>query len=485
MEPTRRGFLKGAAGAAALLASRPRSASAATTPELRTATIGFLGQGGLGVEIMAQATAPAQMRVAIWADGNQAGTVVTPWAASSTIAPYNVSNARKFQLPSLDLHGHSWQYAVTCCPRDVDPETNQGLWITSTPRTLPLIPPAGAPAAFAFGFSSCQQVYPKTDPLLRPDAVRPAETIAQLNGRGLISYSHIGDMGYPPTNSSQPRYENFSTQFRNFYSHPQIAPLVAATISEHIQDDHDLGRDDLYSNPNDPSDPPGYGAWYQAHPAPRQAFADLTPGCPRYPAQSYRRWQVANVEFFLLDCRTYSDRRRVTDPTQCENGKYCSNLGQVQRQWLYNVLRASTADVKVILSPRYFYADYSTTNLDGTAGGGERGEILSVLRTLSGFVLICSGDRHAAAHVDYTPLGAPNVAEMLCGPAHTDVHHPISSGPGVLWCQGRKDAATKAGPNLAGRVEIDTLVSHRATLHWMQGDGSDLHTATVPLPVAG
>lgn len=480
MAATRREFLKGAAGAT-LLASVPRSAAAATSPSLRTATIAFLTQGGLGAEIMAQATAAAQIQVAAWPAGDETSAVYTPWASTPTMAPAAVSNAVKFQLPSLDLHGHSWQYQATCCPLGVDPQTNQSLWTTSAPRSPPVIPAVGASARFAFGFSSCQQITPTTDPLLYPGEVRPAETIARLAGRDLLTFSHIGDMGYPPSNSSDPTYRDFSMQFRNFYSHPQIAPVVASTLSEHDQDDHDLGRDDLYSDPNDPSAPPGYGAWYQGHPAPRQAFADLTPGCRRFPAPAYRRWQIADTEFFLLDCRTYSDQRRVTDPTQCQNGKYRSNLGQIQREWLYRGMRASTATVKVILSPRYFYSDYSAINLDGSPGGGERGEILSFLQTLPGSVLICSGDRHAAAHVYYGPLGAPNVTEMLCGPAHADVHHPIVSGRGVLWRQGRTDAITKAGTNLAGYVGIDALASHTATLHWVQADGADFHTASIPL----
>jgi phosphodiesterase/alkaline phosphatase D-like protein len=93
-----------------------------------------------------------------------------------------------------------------------------------------------------------------------------------------------------------------------------VAPLVATCPILGVQDDHDYGLNDCWADT------------YKHFTA--QAFADVIPGAP-YPAPTYRRWSIGDLDVWMLDCRRYKDP--PASQGTWENGLWMSVLRSTQR----------------------------------------------------------------------------------------------------------------------------------------------------------
>lgn len=431
--PTRRHVLAGATGiAAAAVLGTPRAALA-SSPSYRAGAASVVDNGH-AVELVGQATAKGLLQFLVWT-----GSVTDAPTETSPRLSTNSALAARWQPQSSPNQPLSWQVRVYSSMTSATCDASPIL-------TLPAWPTPGASTPFSLTFGSCQQLNVASDFGQAGNQVASPCT-QQMAGRSPLFFAMLGDMGYKwSDDGSIPVYANFAHEFSNWIGHPQVAPLLQKSYLISVQDDHDYGRDDSAG---------GYGAFYQAHPEPRQAFGNLLPGAIRYSATNptrgaYRSWAVGDVLFVLLDCRWECDSFQATR-SQCQNGKYRSYLGATQRAWLYNLLRNSPARLKVVLSP-VFTGQYSQRNLDGTGSGplGERGEIFDVIETsVSGTVLFLSGNKHAAAFCAWKP---GKIYELLAGPLQNNVHHPMSYSPGIVWCEGGD--GQRQGPNAFGYVTV-------------------------------
>ena len=155
-----------------------------------------------------------------------------------------------------------------------------------------------------------------------------------------------------------------------------------------IWDDHDFGVNDDYGGPKkyEPAwKPEVLEVFRQNWPNPAFADDENTPGI-------WFDFKIANVQFFMLDCRYYREPSTAEHP---------SMLGPVQLQWLKNQLKASDATFKVIVSS-VPWADEAKGAMEGrydTWRGyqQEREEIFNFLteNEIKGVFLIAA-DRHRA-----------------------------------------------------------------------------------------
>jgi alkaline phosphatase D len=133
------------------------------------------------------------------------------------------------------------------------------------------------------------------------------------------------------------------------------------------------------------------------------------------------RWG-ANLEIFVLDCRRF----RSADAAPDDANK--TMIGATQKAWLYQVLAASTATFKLILTS--IPLDFGVGNDHWAAFSTEREEILGVIaaQQISG-VLFVSGDQHYFAAYTHSH----GLREFQIGPLGRGLGTIGPDGPGVLY----------------------------------------------------
>ena len=210
-----------------------------------------------------------------------------------------------------------------------------------------------------------------------PEHERMWNTIIANNPLAFLS---LGDNVYidNPTRPAVQQYCYYRRQSRS-----EFRDFTAATAIFAIWDDHDFGTNDCWygteilkpkwkmdvwrlfvNNWNNPS----YGG------------GEKQPGC-------WFDLSIADVDFFLLDCRFYR-----TDP----KSKNPSMLGPAQKKWLFKKLKSSTGTFKVLASPVPWSFNTKPGSLDPWHGyKQEREEIFSFIEEnkIDGVILI-SADRH-------------------------------------------------------------------------------------------
>jgi hypothetical protein len=379
------------------------------------------------LHVNVRATGPGRVRARIWPTGSPVSAIVTPWHAT------NASNAAQISVPEATLRkAWSWQGEVQDSLGISNPAAD-------VVRTVPSWPAPMTRSAFTFGFGAC---------IIH---TLPAPTMTQLHAHGPKFFAMIGDMDYVDLNPIQ-NYALYSKWFKNWLDRPEITPLLAGHPIIGVQDDHDYGLDECWAN--------------TIKPFAAQAFADLIPGAP-YPAPTYRRWSIGEVDVWMLDCRRYKDPK-LSQGGAFENGQWMSVLRNTQRTWLLNGLAESPARVKVILSPMSFSCDWWWQEQQVVRNW--------VNGHVKGTVLFCTGDRHATAFVRNP--SAPRIWEMLACPINNNVKHPISATlPGLLWAEHPGQRATS---NAVGIVEVDTAKAvPTVTLRAITDSGATLHAVTI------
>ncbi|NQV33109.1 MAG: alkaline phosphatase D family protein [Phycisphaeraceae bacterium] len=135
---------------------------------------------------------------------------------------------------------------------------------------------------------------------------------------------------------------------------------------------------------------------------PYYAGGDTQPGC-------WHDFKIGDVDFFMLDCRYYRVDPQGKDPVYTDStAAQPSMLGPVQKKWLLNKLKGSTATFKIIAASVPWAFESKTgrqmsANLGRRPGledtwqgfGKEREDIFSFIEThrIEGVFLI-SADRH-------------------------------------------------------------------------------------------
>ena len=195
------------------------------------------------------------------------------------------------------------------------------------------------------------------------------------------------------------------TMFKELYNPTtphmsNFVPLILQTMAIAPQwDDHDAGRNNIDRT---------YPNWNVS----QQVFQEYVPTYPLpgvTPAGIWQKFRYAQVEFFILDCR--SQRDYEYDPDDANKSMLDgNNLGATgQLQWLKDGLLASTAKWKVIFTS--VVTNDTTKFPDGWAGyQTEWNDLKTFINTnqIQG-ILFISGDLHLGAIDNGTSSGFPEM----------------------------------------------------------------------------
>jgi alkaline phosphatase D len=165
-------------------------------------------------------------------------------------------------------------------------------------------------------------------------------------------------------------------------SRPEYRRLIRSTPVFTIWDDHDAGLNDCWLGP------------YRDKPDWKMPLLDVFRRNWNNPAYGTQEWPgcwykftIADVDFFMLDCRFYRTNPFAEDPTM---------LGPQQKKWLFDELQASDATFKVLVSSVPWAHDSKPGSHDPWDGyPEEREEIFSTIekQRING-VFLLSADRH-------------------------------------------------------------------------------------------
>jgi len=201
-------------------------------------------------------------------------------------------------------------------------------------------------------------------------------------------------------------YSGFLHRYTHTRSTPEMANLLKVCPNYAIWDDHDFG-------PND-SD----GSWVHADWS-RESFktfwSNPSYGLPEAPRCISTAFRFVDMEFFLLDNRTYrvNHYNKTNDPQV---------LGQDQIDWLIQALRKSRAPYKFVVVGGQVLSDAAVYE-NVAQFPSERQQILERLEAedIRGVVFL-SGDRHTTELSELTLANGRKVYDLTVS--------PLTSGPG-------------------------------------------------------
>ena len=220
----------------------------------------------------------------------------------------------------------------------------------------------------------------------------------------------LGDWPYADNGPSAFTRDAYEAKYVRGRLTPRFAPWLAASSFRAIYDDHEFAND-------------WDGAARAADPA-RHAAA-LTAWDAWFPRRGdgprYRRWRWgALCECFLLDCRNYRSANDAPD------GPGKTMLGSVQRRWLVDGLRGSTAPFRLVFSS--VPLDFGNADDHWAAFADERDAILGELAAarLPGMLWLSADQHWFAAHQH-----RDRVREFQVGPLSRGLLGPPPAVPGV------------------------------------------------------
>ena len=294
------------------------------------------------------------------------------------------------------------------------PPPSQPLQAPASPSdTLRTAPSPGTPGTFTIAFGGCAGYTPANE--------RMWDTIA---GHTPHAFLTLGDNVYIDLPEHPGPFHDYTYYQRQ--SRPEFRRLVSATPVYAVWDDHDAAVDDIWLGPY--VDRP---AWKQ----PMVEHFQRNWNNPAYGSESHPGvwfgFSLGDVDFFLLDGRTYRTNPFDDDPTM---------LGPVQKAWLLDALLASDATFKVIASP-VAWADGAKPGSRDTWSGfpEEREEIFRFVEEndITGVVLL-SSDRHRSEAWAIERDSGYAFHDLLSGQL-TNIHtHPVE--PGALFSYNLKDS---------------------------------------------
>jgi hypothetical protein len=247
-------------------------------------------------------------------------------------------------------------------------------------RGLRVLPAAGGPGRVRIAIGSCGSQF---GPLF--------EDLARLDPDVFVWQ---GDLNYPDTHGPLAQTTSaYAGIWRDFLANPRLLPVLARSAFVAVRDDHDYAVQDANAR-TIPSRPWGLGPW--------EALLGAGHGY---------RFSTGPVDVWVLD-----QRRFKSDPTAPDDATK-TLLGDRQRAWLLDGLRASTAPLKVICSPCTVFMPFNARDGNWAAGfTAERDALLAHLDgAVSGRVVFVTGDTHLTGvhdrdgrlEVRACPIGIP------------------------------------------------------------------------------
>lgn len=267
--------------------------------------------------------------------------------------------------------GQEWLYRV------VDPDSGKPLSELHRFRTAP-----SAAAPFSFAFSADME-----------ERYRPFRLFDVIDAKQPHFFLHLGDTVYAdhPTNQFSPSLSHYRSKHAANRRDGSMQKFLGRYVTYATWDDHEIAN--------------GAHAGYEHIDAAYQAFREFWPFETVDPSAVYRQFNWAGIDFFMLDTR------RFRSPQLSEDGPAKTMLGEKQKTWLKERLKASAAPFKFIMTSVPFHGGG-----DDTWGRyrTERSELNAHIRRekITG-VIFLTGDYHLAR--DWTNVKT-GVREFMAGP---------------------------------------------------------------------
>ncbi len=312
--------------------------------------------------------------------------------------------------------------------------------------TFATFPPKGRAAKFSLGFGGGAGYTPQHEYMW--------DTILSHK---LQFFSLLGDNVYID-HPQRPATQQFCYYRRQ--SRPEYRRFSGHTPVFAIWDDHDFTFNDGVGSPF--VDQP---AWKMAvwrlfqnqWNNPYYGGGEAAPGC-------WFDFSRGDVDFFMLDCRYYRE--------QPEGHPGASMLGVVQKQWLFEKLKNSSATFKVIASSVPWAQGTKPGSLDTWDGHPrEREEIFRFIENnkIEGVILL-SADRHRS---DVWKIERPNGYDFYEFESSklTNIH-THKTMPGAIFSYNKKCSF--------GQLDFDTTLDDpKATFRIFSIDDEEIYSLTV------
>ena len=313
--------------------------------------------------------------------------------------------------------------------------------------TFTTLPEEDKPAKFTIGFGGGAGYVPQHEHMW--NAVGAVDPLVFL---------FLGDNIYPdaPELTEMQRYSYYRRQsgavYREFIAH---TPLWA------VWDDHDFSVNDSWGGPELDVPPWKESVWNVF----RQNWVNPAFGGGKNVRGVWFDTSIADVDFFFLDSRYYRTDPEGDNPTQ---------LGPVQRAWLLDGLRESSATFKVICSPVPFVTGTKGGSLDTWDGfPEERQAILDTIKEneIDG-VFILAADRHRSDVWRMDIDDAYPIYELES--SRLTNQHVHEEQEGSLFSYNEKQSF--------GKVVFDTAIDDPTVTYTIINiDGEEVHTHTIKL----
>lgn len=360
-----------------------------------------------------------------------------------------------------------------------------GAVVTGDIRTFKTFPEQSDAVQWTIAFGSCM------------NENRSADVIFQeMMHHQIDLFLQIGDWGYPDYTDNLPQnpdffpadYQRVIQAYKNKYDYTHMKEFLKNVAIDYVWDDHD------YVNNNTSR----FSASYTNFGIPVQVveipippdtrrnsirgYYELFPGYAPVDSSEgiFHSFLCGNIEVFMLDNR--AARSPNTEALVQVNGNWTfsppaghSILGNIQRQWLIDGLRKSTATWKLIVTGTAFNKTYGNTfthllNLPNLAG-------LPLMEALidcwSGFpldqdslihavqyhhidgVVILSGDTHTAAMDDGQNSGLPEIMAGCLSQTNSTLYTTVPLLQyGLAWNKGGQGISTNNYNNAFGKITI-------------------------------
>lgn len=316
--------------------------------------------------------------VLIWVRGGSEGRVRIDYGTDpSSLTPGPVvtltrqSDYCSAQKVSGLQAGQEWVYRV------VDPDSGKPVSELHRFRTAP-----SAATPFSFAFSADME-----------ERYRPFRLFDVIDSKQPHFFIHLGDTVYAdhPKNQFNPSLAHYRRAHAANRRDGSLQKFLGRYVTYATWDDHEIVD-------------ASHGGYEHIEVA-LQAFKEYWPSQSVEPSSVYRQFSWAGVDFFMLDTR------RFRSPQLSEDGPDKTMLGEKQKTWLKERLKASTAPFKFIMTSVPFHGGG-----DDTWGRypTERSELGAFIRRekVAG-VIFLTGDYHLARDWTNKKTG---VREFMAGP---------------------------------------------------------------------
>jgi len=417
--PRRRFLRRSAAGLGALALARAARVGAAPL-EFAPAAFGAAG----ATLIWAGATGARTVRVEYGTDATLARRSAGPTVDLAAGAGYTAT-ARLAGLAA----GETYHYRLADAGGG-EPLSSIGRFKTA---------PAG-PRTFTFAFSGDMH-----------EGYRPFQLFDVIGARDPDFFLHLGDTVYAdqPRKQFVPSLAHYRRKHATIRRDDPLQRFLARHTTFAIWDDHEI-EDGAHGGHPDMA-------------VALQAFREYWPCEGAVAGELYRRFTWAGTDFFILDVRRYRS------PQQEADGPGKTLLGEAQKAWFLEGLKASTAAFKFVLTPVPFHGG------SADAWGNyrtERDEIVRFLKAhgISGIVFL-TADYHLAR--DWTSR-TTGLREYMAGPIAQFTHY--QKHPAARERYARSGSFHYGDGCNFGLFRVDPAAG-RSTVEFVDARGTSLHTA--------